>query len=393
MIAPFTAAAGRAPTVERDEQPLADDVRITIIRDAAELEQLRAAWDRLEQRALPETVFLTHTYLIPRLVYLATLRPLHVACVWSGQQLVALFPLVEDTVRMGPVRRRRLALATTGYQAPTLDVRVCESHAAASVRRLLTHAEPGVPPWAILSFRHLSMNSPLLRTLPRLCRELGLWVVKEPSRREAYVHLEDSWDAQVDRLHSKFRKSLRRAYRAFDKTPGWKMTHTWPTEAEWAGIIPEYWDTVRRSWKSAECDDRPFVAFLNDVARAFAREGRLMVSRTTGPSGCDAAELHFLRERTLTPIHMAFDAACPVPGAGTLLMADALRYATEHGFSLYDCASGADHLNRWAPVYRNTCHVHILRRGPTGAALRFGLARRRKNESRAGRSGPVTPRP
>jgi len=284
-------------------------------------------------------------------------------------------PLVRDEVRRGPVRVRRVGLPAQGGHPPTLDARALEKRAPEATRLLLSHLSGRGPGCDVISLRHLSASSFLLKFLPAACEELGLLWSLYPARREAYLNLHGDWDSFLDSLKGDHRRLVRRRLRRIEEQGQWRFEHEWPGVEEVERVHRRYLSVVSRSWKRGELEDDGFVELLRRLMVGFARRGDLLVSWLRGPTADGACLLQFRQGKVVSGFHQAYAEDCPVKGAGTLLLGHAVRYAFETGVGVYDFATYAEHIQRWNPAFKNSFHVYVTRRSLKGFLIQRKLKR------------------
>ncbi len=351
-----------------------NDFQIELIDDMAEVSVLEDALAELDERHPPETVYQSKDFLLPWLSYSSRKATLQ-ARVLRTNGAAAVLPLMADVVRRGPFRVRRLGFPTHGGHPPSLDLRCGEKEALAAAEELLSAYTARGAGWHLLSLRHLSGSSALLRILPGLCRERGLVYSCLPARREGYLVLEGDWDSYVARLTMNHRREVRRCFKRVSGADGWELYDMWPTEGEVQGVLDRYLAVLGSSWKSAE-EDGHFVEFLDGLMRSFAARGDLLLSWLKGPEGDGAALLQLRRGGMIAAFHQAYDERCPIRSPGTALLGYAISRAFELGTVIYDFSTSAEHIHRWGPLYRNTCHVYVTKRSPLGWIIQRQMAKR-----------------
>jgi len=353
-----------------------DDLELELVREAAEADKLEAALRELDRRHPPESPYQSAEFLVPWLAYYSRRAGLSAVILREAGRPAAVLPLVRDVVKRGPLRARRLGLPAHGGHPPTLDIRTGERDAPAAARALLSLLSGRAGRCDVISLRHLSANSALLKLLPVICRKNGLTIAVYPARRESYVSLDGDWESYLSRVRGDHRRLIKRRMKQVDEDPHWEFVHQWPGEDEVEEVAARYVAVIARSWKSEEARDVAFVEFLKEMMRGFARRKDLLVSWLKGPGGDGASLLQLRQGGVLSGFHQAYAEDCPVKGPGTLLLGSAVKFAFESGLAIYDFATYAEHIHRWGPLFRNSFHVYITRKSPVGWIIQKNLARK-----------------
>lgn len=197
-----------AAVVDRPAQgiPLAT-YSVDVVSDEVRFLGLEDEWNDTVARAGIAHPFLRHEWLRTWWECFGAGCRLHIVIVRAGDRIVAIAPLLSESVRMYGVPIRRLRLLHNDH-TPRAEFIVAErpeeSHAAiwSALRQTSDH-------WDVLQLGQLPRRSPTSRVMGELAAAddcpTGLW----PSSEAPYLELSGSWDRYFNGLSAKFRQNVR----------------------------------------------------------------------------------------------------------------------------------------------------------------------------------------
>jgi CelD/BcsL family acetyltransferase involved in cellulose biosynthesis len=180
---------------------------VDVVSDDAHFLRLEDEWNDTVRRAGIVHPFLRHEWLRTWWECFGAGCRLHIVIVRANHRIIAIAPLLSESVRMYGVPIRRLRLLHNDH-TPRADFIVAErpeeSYAAiwAALRQTSDR-------WDVLQLGQLSRPSHTSRVMGELATadncSTGLW----PSNEAPYLELSGSWDAYINGRTGKFRQNVR----------------------------------------------------------------------------------------------------------------------------------------------------------------------------------------
>jgi len=314
------------------------------LKSDEEMEALQPAWNALLAKARNPTPFLTPEWLLPWWQEWDGTRSWQALSLWRNEELAGLLPLCVER----PCPGTRWLIFPSRLQADVLDGLWAADapQAAALVGETL---EAHAPQWDALALPRLASDSPLLRWLQR--REPnGAWRFQRDAACPA-LPLPSDWDTLLGHLSKKFRWNITYGWRRLKRDTGAEVE--WISDPERLSAAMEALFHLHarrwrcRNWPGVFCSSR-VQRFHHRVGQGFLRQGWLRL-----------ALLHVGGEPVAALYAFAFagrywfyaSGADPDWGrysVGTLLLAAAIRRATEEGCSHFEFLRGREKYKyRW----------------------------------------------
>lgn len=318
-------------------------IDLEVIEDRSRLRSFEPEWREFVRRVSPATPFQTPEWLLT----------------WwsrfgSGALRFMVFRHGGDVAGVLPCflhewnARRQITLAGSGisdYLDPLFDPAYVDEIVDAIRAELLRRDD-----WDLCDWQDLARDTPLAR--------LGTTLEATPGSALA---IEQSFDDFLAARPKDLRRNLRR-YKQKAEAIG-------PVTFEVADRArPELIDALialhRARWQAAGeagmIDANRSEAFLRDIAERFGAAGMLRIFSVRFADRI-AAILLALRDRTTIYSYLsAFDPRCEEFGFGRELLAQALRYAHEHGYRKWDFLRGAEPYKfSWGAQAQPRCRVLI----------------------------------
>ncbi len=177
------------------------------VTDAGEFLRLEAEWNDLVDRAGIRHPFLRHEWMRTWWECFGVGRALHIVITRSNDRIIAIAPLLRESVSMCGVPVRRLRLMHNDH-TPRADFIVAEQceRAYKAIWRALVEAKDQ---WDVLLLGQLPRDSRTRELFASFAATdrcaLGVW----RSSDSPYVELNGTWDEYLESLPAKFRSNVR----------------------------------------------------------------------------------------------------------------------------------------------------------------------------------------
>lgn len=188
-------------------QPVGGVCSVETIADAGAFDRLETEWNDAVERAAVPHPFLRHEWLHTWWECFGDGRALHIVIVRSNDRIIAIAPLLRETVSMCGVPVRRLRLMHNDH-TPRADFIVAEQseRASTAIWRALFEAKDQ---WDVLLLGQLPRESRTRELFASFAAAdgcaLGVW----RSSDSPYLELNGTWDEYFGSLPAKFRSNVR----------------------------------------------------------------------------------------------------------------------------------------------------------------------------------------
>jgi CelD/BcsL family acetyltransferase involved in cellulose biosynthesis/SAM-dependent methyltransferase len=307
--------------------PAADSLlAVDEIRSLAELEAMRAAWDRLAGPSAEPMQ--THAWTLAAARTLHAGARLSVIAVRRGPELAAVAPLVEIPRR--GLRWLEFAGSTQLYEpvrmlADSEEARqiLCRAIAARRVPLRLLRVDAGAWP----------------ETLRRASRGRAL-LFETPSCPCLTVSVDGPFDINASRLSGERAATLRRKRRQLERLGTVTLECAEPSAADAERELREVFEVEARSWKgeagSAVIQQPALLEFFCDVGRHYARDGALLIRRLRVGAEVAAVHVGLVHGNACYELKIGYDAKFSRQSPGVLLTIECLADAGRRGLRAHE---------------------------------------------------------
>ncbi|MFO0727457.1 MAG: GNAT family N-acetyltransferase [Myxococcota bacterium] len=330
------------------------------IEDLSALEQLAGPWETLAEKQ--------HSRPIDRSLWsLAAARAfkdeysLSVRVLGDGEHAQVIAPLAR---RKGHYFRLEI-LGMAELSEPGDFVAEDPDALEMLLRELLDEGSP-------LFLKRVPADSLTVALLGRMCRRRDLFVVR-PAGATPWLPLDDGIEDPEARLSAKRRSDLRRFRKRAQAEGKVELAVRSPTVAELGPLLEEALSIEDHSWKgragSSVLKDSHRGAFFHNYARAAARAGSLRIALLHIGGAPAAMQIAVEDHDRLSLLKIGYDERFQSCSPGTLLMLEAIRYASQHGLSGVDfLGSEAPWTRMWTEQSRPCVAVRVYPLGLKSAA-------------------------
>lgn len=383
------------------------NMSITTIRTVADLEALRDDWEALQARAgmTPFTSFSWNfswwQHLARRRLVIRDNLYVHALRDEDGE-LVAVAPLMlTDTPAGGPIRARCVQFFGADPNITELRGMLCQpGREAEAHRQLVEHLLANSEDWDWVQWGGLP-TEPAVPSLIEQYAELDV-------SREVPVFLLDlpeSWEAFKSSRSRNIKESLRKCVNSLKRD---HMRATLRVIEDFSTARAALGDFLRlHSERAARTDTtaHPNVFrapasrdFLFSVCKRYGEHGRLRIFLMEIGGQVVAVRIGFVIGSTLYLYYSGYDAAYGKYSVMTNVVAEAIKYAIDHGFRTVNLSTGRDvSKTRWSPAeikFVQGAQVSPTARAPLVRAVYRGLRGSARAASRyAPRIGKLPGRP
>lgn len=354
----------------------AQRIEVEVVRDVDRLERLRAEWNDLLERVDDSNPYQAPAFVISWFRHASAGRPVHVAVLRSGSDIVGIAPFDVTRIGAGPFATVRLKSAASGrvdYGDPLLDDRVPGVADALLDHLAITLARPG----AAAYLRGLRDDGPIL---PRLSARRDLRAVALGAPLPAAVVRFDRMDDPVGEVRRLARKrdvlrSMRRLHERFE------VGEMVDLDVETGLDALE--ELLAKRWPDG---DGPKVfagdaeaAFTRGVVRAMAAEGRATIKTVRADGRPVWVSLLFRVDGRVVGDILAIDDDFRKFGPGNMGIFQILAAFAERGDVEMDMLSGDfSYKHRWSNLERTSQSYLVVADTAMGRAqLRVRDAARR----------------
>jgi CelD/BcsL family acetyltransferase involved in cellulose biosynthesis len=348
-------------------------VRVSVIRDQAELSKLRAGWAALLKRAHNELPFMTFTWMDTWWTHFReegrVRDELAVHAIHDGDRLVGVFPLMLTQRRAGPLQARILSFLGADPYITELRTPLVEPDYALEVARAMADSLHQQRDWDWIHWSGIDRSSALASALERAfpmqwTSELSANVLPLPS----------SWEELKKGLKRNIKESLRRCYNAPKRDGLDPRLEVARTPDEVAKALQTFFQlhTLRSSVKDTIDHPDRFAkkttrAFLEDVCARLAAENGACVFLLRLGEHVVAARVGFLLPKGLYLYYSGYDPEYSKYSVATTIVAEAMQWAIAQKLEFLHLSTGSDvSKSRWGP--RETIHYDAITVAPRAHA-------------------------
>lgn len=172
---------------------MTESIRTECLRDEADFHALAADWNRLAEATAPDSVFLRHEWFDSAWQWLKSDCRLWLICIYRGDTLAGICPLVSRSGKTAAIRVSRLEFLTVPdtQECDILSSVSDRNEVIAAVARKLHEMRSE---WDVLELSYLPAESDTLATLPTALAQYGLLSTSIPAGRNLYIALDGSWE-------------------------------------------------------------------------------------------------------------------------------------------------------------------------------------------------------
>ncbi len=374
---------------------------IETIKDLGRLEALSDEWSRLEASLSPRLPFATPLWALNwwrsfRRAGLKARDSLHCYALRDASGLlVALAPMfVTSRPGFGPVRTRELQFFGADPYVTEWRGLVCRPEAAEQAVKALAARIESERPADFVQWRGLptGMEKNGLGENFRAQPNLDVTVF--------YLDLPDSWEALRQSLSRNVKESLRKCYNSLarEKHAFSLRVVSSPEEAQAALDVFFTLHAMRADARDTILhpdvfDDARRRAFLRDYCDAMARQGNLRIFQLAIAEKIVATRLAFVQGDEIYMYFSGYDLAWGRYSVMTTTVAEAIKWAIEQKFRLFNLSTGTDvSKTRWRPKSAEFHGGYSVGAGAGGLAFAAlnAVRRRRHDKLRALQAEPRT---
>lgn len=346
---------------------------IRLLRDLNEIEMLEPGWNRLLERSLEPTPFLSYEWMTTWLRRFAGDSKMVVAAAFDEDELLALAPMI---VRRRGVGARFLEIIGTGKVAGRgmgladragflVDATRPELYA-----RLLDTLCTDLDDWDVMHLKATPADGALADMLRAAELGSGSRSRELPHDSSPYVPCSGTWADFLASKSKTFRKTMRKTRNRLERLPGYRLQCHLGTDS--VDVLPRVFELNQRSWKgqagSALFESAEMQEFFTDLAVALAPRDGLRVYTITTDTGLVAYEicLHCPAETGdfLVAYDASFDPEMQRFSPGTALSGHILEDAYHDGLAEYDQSRGGhEYKTRWSDLVREERQFVVCRPG------------------------------
>lgn len=354
------------PAASIDRLPVtSQDIAVRVIRSLEEFSQVAAQWDALLQSLEPVPLPLTSTWLCAwwKAFCQGEGIEMEFRCVYRGNQLVGIAPLIRLRQRHRGVAITVLKLAANGHSPYSAIVvsRTLSSVDRHKAFRLLTE----VAPEEIGLFFKVDEKSALTEFLLDSTSDFAKRVGKKPSIRTPVVNIDQPWDEFYKSRPRRLKKSLNHKMNRFNRQSGFSISMEALLDPG-QSLVDDMVSVSAKSWKSSIGNDLK----SNAKSRKFLQG----LVQSLGPSGCVnvwvvrdgkrpvAFELHMVFDGVVYPIRADYDEEYSAFSPGSVLEYTALKALFESSAitQYYTCADDYWYLSNWTSDYKDFCTIEVF---------------------------------
>lgn len=343
------------------------------VRQADTIEALveyRRDWNRLLAETPGAVFFQSLDWLELYWRYYTAGQKLRVLIVRDGHEVQGIVPLV---VRREKTRVGRLAVLGYPLDNWASFYGPVGPRPAETLHAALGHVRRDERDWDILELRWVGAPETDADATGRAMREAGFQAIRTVWDRTALVDCTAGWEAYWASRDADWRRNLRRAERKLRQAGRARFVRFRPGEPDAPRDDPR-WDlyeacqrVAARSWQAQATDGTTLTHaqvrdFLRDVHGAAVAAGAVDLNLLLVDDEPVAFAYNYVLAGRVCGLRAGFDAEQFQHGAGTLLLAEAIRGSFARGDRWYDLGAGSLEAKRyfqteWRPIFRFS-HYH-----------------------------------
>lgn len=351
-----------AKAVPVEQASAAPEPTVDTISDYKSFLKLEGLWNDLIEKSGIDHPFLTHEWIRTWWKSFGSGKKLHVLVVKSGDEAIAIAPLMLSQERIYGFKVRRLGSIDNAH-TPRFDfiiARCPEAAYRAVWSCLLKQREQ----WDVLELNQLPSASRTLEELPRLARAdkflIGTW----RSEDCPYLELADGWEAYLKRLSSNLRSLMRKRLKRLSRL-GEVRLEVISSQEELKGALADGLRMEMAGWKgeaeTAILSWSHTGEFYVQMAIEASRRGilRLLFLNVGGTRIAFAYTLCY--KNKLYALKAGYQPEYAVYSPYNLLCYLVLQDACERGLAEYEFLGGSDEWKlHWTTQTRPHCWLYIL---------------------------------
>ncbi|MBI1826298.1 MAG: GNAT family N-acetyltransferase [Planctomycetes bacterium] len=377
MISEATLTPERAATSRGvPDCPTGMPIRHSVHHDFDELSSNREAWDDLVQ-ATGDDLFASYDWCRIWWKHYEFNRRLQIHLFHCGDELVGVFPLFEERLRLGPFALNAVRLVGCDHSVTTCGFACLPEHLNTAVHHIVQHLQKNIR-WDALHFGPLAGYSEYREKLATSLRE-----------RKEVRHVEDgaddgphiifplpeNFDAYVESLPGGERSNLRRREKKLQElNPKAQLAHVDEVDSHLRTFMEQHREQWHREGKLGHFGDWPrSVEFHLEMAHTLDSLGRLQLLRIDTGHGCVGYQYNYLFGRRIYWIlgSRSADTRWDTLSPGQRLHCVTLRLAFEAGRTEIDAMKGMyEYKIRLGGVVKHLQSVTAISRR-MGSALRL----------------------
>lgn len=338
-------------------------MELKVVRGEEEFHHVKSQWDALVTSLTPTPLPLTHAWLMAWWKAFAANMQMEFRCVFDGEKLVGIAPLVRSRESYRGIPVTLLKLAANGH-SPFSSI-VVDASLTPSRREEALALMTAVAPREIALFFKIGQDSDLKRFLLDESKRGQQRVGEKPSLRTPVVEINQAWDDFYRARPRSLKKSLNNKLNRFRKDEGFSIEREAITQAD-QPIIDELVAISANSWKANIGNDLKSNtrsrSFLLNLIESFGQSGALSAWIVRHRGTPVAFELHVVCDEVVYPIRADYDEAFKSFSPGSVLEYSALKSLFEQGQcrQYYTCADDYWYLSNWTHNYRNLCSIELF---------------------------------
>lgn len=352
------------------------DAAVRIVSRVDEFEALREPWNALAARCAGEP-FLSHAWFEAAWQWRRETASLRLLCLFAGDSLRAVLPLVASRRRVAGIPLRELGFLTVP-DTQCCDLVVADADRAAAAAAFGRELAARRSEWDVLRLDYLRPDSRAAAELRTALAERGFPPEVAAAGENPYVALDASWDAYYDTRSRRLKKAnnlaANRLRKMGEPTIEW-LAPGCGTGADVERVTRDACAISARSWKSSTGNslDNPgpgaFVRRLSELAHG---RGWLSVWVLRIDDAPVAMEYQLVAGGSVYALRSDFDASVEEQASpGSYLSRQLVERLFDRGLARYFMGPGRNpYKYRWnqgaEPVFRMTVHGRTWR----GRALR-----------------------
>lgn len=244
--------------------------------------EAKVEWDRFVAVA-SDDIFMTYDWCRVWSKYYANGRRARVFVFRVRQRIVAVFPLVLDKLRIGPVTVRICKFMGTDHTPNTVSLLISRGYERLVVERILVLSMAELR-WHIF---HVGPIAGMYgKCLQRFCSEVDRRKYRVQVRYhgvQTYFSVRQPWNEYLEARGSRTREKWRKEYRRFASRAG-SYSYLLADESSFEGCFRGFVDMHQKKWRSegrrGHFGDWPdSERFHEEFARTAIRNGSLMLGR------------------------------------------------------------------------------------------------------------------
>lgn len=337
--------AERVPDDGKTHPPSAHTCRVETYHTFEAAAAIRKEWGQLAE-AVGADLFGSFEWCEIWWKHFSVGRRLEIYAIWSGDELVAVFPLFRETLRWGPVWLRVVRVVGSDHAGTRCWPLLQNVFAQGAVQHLMA-ALSGQGPWDIFQIGDLAgyyQQSQLLCSALR-DTQAGNLHVNQDYYPHAVFTIPENFELYLDRLSGNERNNIRKNERRLSRTHQLKRTVVSPADRlaslhEFFRWHDDYWDTQSELgffslWPGSR-------EFHSDIAQLKCEAGEavfIRVDANEDPIGLVCAH-RFLGRLHLFQAVRAPGGHWEAYGPGRILHCETFRWCIANGISTVDAMSG-----------------------------------------------------